>query len=93
MPQNEDAASEIGDQFQVCESHRALANIYQSKGDIKKAIHHFVGTVSCFGCITNWRGCFVMKKGSMTHMLTSNTPSRTRPIAITAVAFNDRQAG
>jgi len=32
---------EKGQQFKVCESHRALANIYRSKGDTEKAIHHF----------------------------------------------------
>ena len=32
---------EKGEDFRVCESHRALGDIYQSKGDTKKAIHHF----------------------------------------------------
>jgi len=31
---------EEGEQFRVCESHRALSEIYQSKGEIKKAILH-----------------------------------------------------
>ena len=30
-----------GDQYQVCNSHRVLGEIYQSKGEIEKAIHHF----------------------------------------------------
>ena len=30
-----------GHQFQVCRGHRVLGNIFRSKGDIKKAIHHF----------------------------------------------------
>ena len=44
----EDAASraldllpETGKQFQVCGSHRTLGNIYRSRGETEKAIHHF----------------------------------------------------
>ena len=33
--------SEKGYQFQLCQSHRALGDIYDSKGETKKAIHHF----------------------------------------------------
>jgi len=32
---------EGSEQHQVSESHRALGNIYRSKGDTKKAVHHF----------------------------------------------------
>ena len=32
---------EEGQQFRVCQSHFALGDIYQSKGEIEKAIHHF----------------------------------------------------
>jgi len=32
---------EKGNQFLVCESHRLLGVIYQSKGETKKTIHHF----------------------------------------------------
>ena len=31
---------EKGEQFRVCESHHALGEIYESKGEIEKAIHH-----------------------------------------------------
>jgi len=44
---------EKGQEFGVCESHRALGNIYQSKGDIEKAVCHFevaIGIASPF----NW---------------------------------------
>ena len=44
---------ETGQQFHVCRSHRTLGNIYRSKGDTKKAIHHFeiaLGIASLF----NW---------------------------------------
>ena len=30
-----------GNQFQVCQSHRILGEVYQSKGELEKAIHHF----------------------------------------------------
>ena len=45
--------SEIGEQFRVCESYRALGNIYRSKGNIEKAIYHLevaIGIASAF----NW---------------------------------------
>ena len=32
---------ETGEQFRVCQGHRILGDIYKSKGDIAKAIHHF----------------------------------------------------
>ena len=33
--------SENCDQYRFCQSHHILGNIYQSKGDTEKAIHHF----------------------------------------------------
>jgi len=33
--------SEAGDQFLVCDSHKVLGAIYESKGEIEKAIHHY----------------------------------------------------
>jgi tetratricopeptide (TPR) repeat protein len=48
-----DLLLEKGDQFLICESHRALGNIYRSKGDTKKAVHNFevaLGIASTF----NW---------------------------------------
>jgi tetratricopeptide (TPR) repeat protein len=48
-----DLLPEEGEQYRVCRSHRTLGNIYQSKGDIEKAIHHFevaLGIASSF----NW---------------------------------------
>jgi tetratricopeptide (TPR) repeat protein len=47
--------SEKGEEHRVCESHRTLGNIYQSRGEIEKAIHHFelaLGIASIF----NWHG-------------------------------------
>ena len=32
---------EKGEEFLVCQGHRVLGNIYRSKGDKEKAIHHF----------------------------------------------------
>jgi len=48
-----DLLPEEGEQFRVCESHRALGNIYHFKGDTEKAIHHYelaLGIASPF----NW---------------------------------------
>jgi len=40
-----DLLPEKGQQFLVCESHQVLGNIYQSKGEIEKAIHHFEAAI------------------------------------------------
>ena len=36
-----DLLPEKGEEFHVCEAHRVLGEIYQFKGETKKAIHHF----------------------------------------------------
>ena len=36
-----DLLPEKGQELRVCQGHRALGNIYRSKGETKKAIHHF----------------------------------------------------
>jgi len=36
-----DLLPEKGEQFRVCQGHRALGNIHRSKGNKEKAIHHF----------------------------------------------------
>ena len=36
-----DLLPEKGKQFQVCQGHRILGNIYHSKGNTEKAIHHY----------------------------------------------------
>jgi tetratricopeptide (TPR) repeat protein len=36
-----DLLLEKGEQFRACQGHRVLGNIYSSKGDTEKAIHHF----------------------------------------------------
>jgi len=84
---------EDGHQFRVCESHRVLGDIYRSKGEIEKAIHHLriaIAIATPFNCNDNlfWAhyklaGCFAMKGGSTMHRLTLNTQSRTRPMAHT----------
>jgi tetratricopeptide (TPR) repeat protein len=48
-----DLLPETGEQYWVCSSHRLLGEIYESKGEIKKAIHHYelaLGIASTF----NW---------------------------------------
>jgi len=45
---------ETGEEFLVCNSHHILGNIYRSKGEIEKAVHHFeaaLGIASSF----DWR--------------------------------------
>jgi len=47
-----DLIPEEGEQFRVSESHRVLGDIYRSKGDTEKAIHHFevaIGIASPLG--------------------------------------------
>ena len=47
-----DLLSEKGDHYRICGSHRVLGDIYQSKGETEKAIHHFevaLGIASSFG--------------------------------------------
>jgi len=44
---------EEGGQFRVCESHYTLGNIYKSKGEIEKAIHHF-GIAFAIATPLNW---------------------------------------
>ena len=42
---------EKGEEYRICGSHRVLAQVYQSKGEIEKAIHHFevaLGIASSF---------------------------------------------
>ena len=36
-----DLLPEKGEEFRVCQAHRTLGDIYQSKGNTQKAIHHF----------------------------------------------------
>ena len=50
-----DLLPEKGEEFQVCEAHRALGRIYQSMGEMKKAIHHLevaLGIASCLNQVT-----------------------------------------
>jgi tetratricopeptide (TPR) repeat protein len=85
---------EKGEQYRVCESHRLLGEIYQSKGEYREGNSPF--RASHRNCVPFqlarylfWihyalAGCyFVTKAGSTTHTLTSNAPSRTRSIAHT----------
>jgi len=48
-----DLLPEKGEEYRVCQSHQVLGEIYESKGEIEKAIHHFkvaIGMASSF----NW---------------------------------------
>ena len=56
----EDAASRAivllphkGQEFQLCQSHRVLGNIYRSEGETKKATHHFKAALR-IGSPFNW---------------------------------------
>ena len=44
---------EEGEQFRFCQAHRVLGDIYQSKGEIEKAIHHF-GIALAIATPFNW---------------------------------------
>jgi len=46
---------EKGQEFQVCEGHRALGNVYRFKGDTEKAIHHFEVAIG-IASPSNWHG-------------------------------------
>jgi len=45
--------SEQGEQFQVCQSHRVLGDIYRSKGEREKAIYHFEAVLG-IAASSNW---------------------------------------
>ena len=47
--------SEKGQEFQVCGSHRLLGDIYRSKGEKEKSIHHFK-TALTIASLFNWQG-------------------------------------
>ena len=44
---------ENGDQFQLCEAHRALGRIHRSKGETEKAISHFKAALE-IATPSNW---------------------------------------
>ena len=46
---------EKGNQFRLCESHRALGEIYRSKGETEKAISHFETALEIASPF-NWQG-------------------------------------
>ena len=50
-----DFFSEEHEQFQLCESHRALGQMYQSKGETEKAIHQFEAALR-IASLHNWQG-------------------------------------
>jgi tetratricopeptide (TPR) repeat protein len=82
-----DLISEKGQEYLVCQLHRVLGKIYQSKGEKEKAIHHFetaLGIASPFNwhdelfwIISTWPSCFAMKASSTMQTPTSNKPSHT----------------
>jgi len=83
-----DLLPEKGQEFRACEAHLALGNVYRSKGETKKAIHHFEAALEVasssgredrlFWIYHPWQGCASMKAGLTTHTLTSNAQSHTR---------------
>jgi len=48
-----DLLPEEGQQFRVCQSHHILGDIYESKGDTEKAIHHLEVAIG-IGSPLNW---------------------------------------
>ena len=58
---------EGGGQFRVCQSHLALGDIYQSKGEIEKAIHHYeaiIGIAAPF----NWNDNLFWAHFNLAHL-------------------------
>ena len=84
-----DLLSEEGHQFRVCESHRALGNIYRSKGDTERVIYHFevalgIATPSSWHEVLFWLHYELAGLLRLTTRTpTSNAPSHTQPIAPT----------
>jgi tetratricopeptide (TPR) repeat protein len=78
---------EKGQEYIVCESHRILGTIHESKGEREKSIHHYEAALGIaspfnwhdelFGIISHWHRCFPMKTGSTMHTPTSDEPSYT----------------
>ena len=63
-----DLISEKDDQFLVCSSHHILGDIYQSKGETERAIHHYelaLGIASCF----RWPNCLFWNNYSLARLL------------------------
>jgi len=50
-----DLIPEEGEQFLVCQGHRVLGEVYYSKGDKEKAIHHFEVALEIASSL-NWHG-------------------------------------
>ena len=48
-----DLLPEKGEEFRVCQAHRALGHIYQYKGDTKKAISHFETALGIASSLNN----------------------------------------
>jgi tetratricopeptide (TPR) repeat protein len=49
---------EIGEEFRVCNAHRVLGDIYQSKGDREKAIHHLEAALEIAFSLNNHNELF-----------------------------------
>ena len=85
---------EKGEQLWVCEAHRVIGEIYNSKGDTQKTIHHLEMALE-IGSSLNlvhqlfWvnfalADMFYRGGGSMTQTPTSNVPSHTRSMTHTS---------
>ena len=62
-----DLLPEEGQQYQVCQSHYTLGEIFRSKGEIEKAIHHFevtLGIASAF----NWSNDLLWAHYNLAHL-------------------------
>ena len=62
-----DLIPEEGQQYQVCQSHYTIGEIFRSKGEIEKAIHHFevtLGIASAF----NWSSDLFWAHYNLAHL-------------------------